>query len=138
MNCGGLELAVYSASQWAIERARKNLGPTLIEWVTYREAAHTTSDDPSKYRPADDAKAWPLGDPIERLKEHLIQKGIWDEERHVALAKELKFEVKTAAKEAELNGTLGKGPLPCTSEMFNHVYKEMPDHLRKQRQETGL
>ena len=45
-------LAVYAASQWAIERARSNLGPTLIEWITYRAAAHSTSDDPSKYRPA--------------------------------------------------------------------------------------
>jgi hypothetical protein len=61
-------LAVYAASQWAAERARANLGPTLIEWVTYRAGAHSTSDDPSKYRPADDWERFPLGDPIERLK----------------------------------------------------------------------
>ncbi len=61
-------LAVHAVSVWAAERARANLGPTLIEWVTYRAGAHSTSDDPSKYRPKDEGTAWPLGDPIERLK----------------------------------------------------------------------
>lgn len=131
-------LAVYAASRWAIERARNNLGPTLIEWVTYRAAAHSTSDDPSKYRPADEAAAWPLGDPIERLKAHLIGKGVWTEEKHVVLTEELTAEVKAAAKKAETFGTLGKGNVPGAAEMFNHVYKEMPDHLRKQRQEAGV
>ena len=60
-------LAVYAASSWAAERARSNLGPTLIEWVTYRAGAHSTSDDPSRYRPADDWTHFPLGDPIARL-----------------------------------------------------------------------
>ena len=50
-------LAVYAASQWAVERARSNLGPTLIEWVTYRAAAHSTSDDPTKYRPETNMRA---------------------------------------------------------------------------------
>ena len=131
-------LAVYAASNWAIERARRNLGPTLIEWITYRAAAHSTSDDPSKYRPDGEIEAWPLGDPIERLKSHLIGKGIWDEERHTALKDELKNEIRVAAKQAESYGTLGKGPVPGVSEMFNHVYKEMPPHLRKQRQQAGL
>lgn len=131
-------LAVYAVSRWAIERARRNLGPTLIEWVTYRAAAHTTSDDPSKYRPKDEYDAWPLGDPIERLKQHLIGKGLWDEDRHAALEKELTAEVKAAAKEAESYGTLGQGPAPAASELFEHVYKEMPPHLRKQRQALGV
>jgi 2-oxoisovalerate dehydrogenase E1 component alpha subunit len=59
-------LAVYAASQWAAERARTNLGPTLIEWVTLRVGAHSTSDDPSVYRPPDEAASFPLGDPIDR------------------------------------------------------------------------
>lgn len=131
-------LAVYAASSWAIERARRNLGPTLIEWVTYRAAAHSTSDDPSKYRPADDFEAWPMGDPIERLKTHLISKGIWDEERHTALKEALKSEIRAAVKEAESYGTLGKGPGPGAGEMFQHVYKEMPPHLRKQSRQAGV
>ncbi|MCB1643896.1 MAG: 3-methyl-2-oxobutanoate dehydrogenase (2-methylpropanoyl-transferring) subunit alpha [Pseudomonadales bacterium] len=131
-------LAVYAASQWAVERARSNLGPTLIEWVTYRAAAHSTSDDPTKYRPENDAESWPLGDPIERLKTHLIAKGAWDDARHNAMIDQLKTEVKAAAKEAEKHGTLGKGPVPGAAEMFNHIYKELPPHLRKQRQEAGV
>jgi len=131
-------LAVYAASSWAINRARRNLGPTLIEWVTYRAGAHSTSDDPTKYRPADELEAWPMGDPIERLKTHLIGKGIWDEERHTEMQQELKDEVKAAAKEAESYGTLGKGPVPGIGEMFEHVYKEMPAHLHKQRQQAGV
>ena len=131
-------LAVYAASSWAIKRARRNLGPTLIEWVTYRAGAHSTSDDPTKYRPADELEAWPLGDPIERLKTHLIGKGIWDEERHAGLKQELKDEIRAADKEAETYGTLGKGPVPGIGEMFEHVYKDMPAHLRKQRQQAGV
>ncbi|MEQ8264103.1 thiamine pyrophosphate-dependent enzyme [Pseudohaliea sp.] len=130
-------LAVYAASQWAIERARSNLGPTLIEWVTYRAAAHSTSDDPTRYRPTDEFGAWPLGDPIARLKQHLIGRGCWDEARHERLLEELTAEVKAAAKAAEAKGTLGKGPAPSTAEMFNHVFAEMPLHLRRQRQELG-
>lgn len=131
-------LAVYEASKWAIERARSNLGPTIIEWLTYRAGAHTTSDDPTKYRPKDEHKAWPFGDPIDRLKAHMIKIDIWDEQRHEDLTRELNDKVKAAAKEAETYGTLGKGPAPGISEMFNHVYKEMPPHLRKQRQELGV
>ena len=67
------------------ERARTGAGPTLIEHVTYRGAAHSTSDDPSRYRPKDDYEKWPLGDPVERLKNHLIALGEWSEERHAAL-----------------------------------------------------
>lgn len=131
-------LAVYAASSWAIERARSNLGPTLIEWVTYRAGAHSTSDDPTKYRPADELDSWPMGDPIERLKTHLIGKGAWDEERHEKMEQELKNEIRTAAKEAESHGTLGKGPVPGTGEMFEHVYKDMPTHLQKQRKQAGV
>ena len=78
-------LAVYAVTQWAAERARTGAGPTLIEHVTYRGAAHSTSDDPSRYRPKDDYEKWPLGDPVERLKKHLIALGEWSEERHAAL-----------------------------------------------------
>ena len=66
-------LAVYAVTQWAAERARTGGGPTLVELVTYRGAAHSTSDDPARYRAKDDAEHWPLGDPIQRLKAHLIK-----------------------------------------------------------------
>jgi 2-oxoisovalerate dehydrogenase E1 component alpha subunit len=131
-------LAVYAATQWAAERARSNLGATLIEHYTYRAEGHSTSDDPSKYRPSDDAKAWPLGDPIERLKVHLIALGEWSEEQQQATHAEVVEEVKAADKIAAGVGTLGQGELPSAKTMFEDVFKEMPEHLRRQRQEMGV
>ena len=131
-------LAVAAAASWATSRARQGLGPTLIEWVTYRVAPHSTSDEPSKYRPRDDPFAWPLGDPIDRLKRHLVSLGEWSEERHVQLAAQLEEEVAVAAKEAASYGTLRDGPKPSPGEMFEDVYKEMPWHLREQRQQMEL
>jgi 2-oxoisovalerate dehydrogenase E1 component alpha subunit len=131
-------LAVHAVTQWAAERARAGLGPTLIELFTYRASAHSTSDDPSKYRPVDEAAHWPLGDPIERLKRHLISLGEWSEQRHQALEAELTEFVTATAKEAESYGTVDQGPPPPVRTMFEDVYKEMPWHLRKQRQELGV
>ncbi|MGZ2749334.1 thiamine pyrophosphate-dependent enzyme [Burkholderia stagnalis] len=130
-------LAIYAASSWAAERARRNLGPTLIEWVTYRAGAHSTSDDPSKYRPSDDWTHFPLGDPIARFKQHLIAKGIWSDSAHDALSAELEAEVIAAQKEAEKFGTLADERIPSPASMFDDVYKELPAHLRRQRQELG-
>lgn len=131
-------LAVYAASCWAAERARRNLGPTLIEWVTYRAGAHSTSDDPSKYRPADDWERFPLGDPIQRLKTHLIGLGEWSEAQHEQTQKELEAEVAAAQKEAESHGTLLDGHIPSAATMFEDVYEQMPWHLREQRQQLGV
>jgi 2-oxoisovalerate dehydrogenase E1 component alpha subunit len=131
-------LAVHAVSAWAAQRARANLGPTLIEWVTYRAAAHSTSDDPSKYRPRDEWAAWPLGDPVERLKLHLIRRGEWSEERHKQMRAEVDAEVLEAAREAERHGTLHDGPTPSPASMFEDVYKDMPRHLREQRQQLGV
>ena len=131
-------LAVYAASQWAAERARTSHGPTLIEWETYRAGPHSTSDDPSKYRPADDWQHFPLGDPIERLKKHLIVTGEWSEERHAQAQKELEAEILTAQKEAESHGTLLDGRVASAATVFDDVYKDMPEHLRQQRQQMGI
>ncbi|OOG51933.1 3-methyl-2-oxobutanoate dehydrogenase (2-methylpropanoyl-transferring) subunit alpha [Polaromonas sp. C04] len=131
-------LAVYAASMWAAERARSNLGPTLIEWVTYRAGPHSTSDDPSKYRPADDPARFPLGDPIARLKQHLIGIQAWSQPEHEQVQKELEAEVGAAQKEAERYGTLTDGRMPSAATMFEGVYKDMPEHLRRQRQQLGV
>ncbi len=64
-------LAVYAATQWAAERARANHGATLIELFTYRAGSHSTSDDPTRYRPEDEPRTWPLGDPVERLSSNI-------------------------------------------------------------------
>jgi 2-oxoisovalerate dehydrogenase E1 component alpha subunit len=132
---GNDALAVYAATQWAAERARTNKGPTLIEHFTYRAEGHSTSDDPSQYRSANEAADWPLGDPIARLKNHLIALGEWDEERQEAMDRECAEQVKTAAKQAEKNGILGHGLHQPLETMFEDVFEEMPPHLRKQEQE---
>jgi 2-oxoisovalerate dehydrogenase E1 component alpha subunit len=131
-------LAVYAATQWAAERARSNLGATLIEHFTYRAEGHSTSDDPSRYRPTDEAKAWPLGDPIERLKEHLIALGEWSEDQQQSAHADAVEQVKAANKQAEAVGTLGHGEMPSAKTMFEDVFKEMPQHLIRQRQQMGI
>ena len=130
-------LAVYAVAQWAAERARRNLGPTLVEYVTYRVGGHSTSDDPSAYRAKGESSAWPLGDPIERLKLHLIAKGVWSEERHVQASAEISDQVLAAQKEAESHGTLHAGGSPSNRDIFEGLYAEMPPHLKRQRQDAG-
>ena len=129
---GNDALAVYAATAWAAERARANDGATLIEHFTYRAEGHSTSDDPGQYRSADEGTAWPLGDPIARLKRHLIALGEWDEERHAAMDEELAQRVKDCAKQAERNGVLGHGMHQPFETMFEGVFEEMPWHLREQ------
>ena len=131
-------LAVYAASKWAVERARKNLGPTLIEHVTYRAGAHSTSDDPTGYRPKDEVSDWPLGDPVERLKNHLILKGAWSEERHTQAKAQIESEMVQIQKKAEAHGMLHNGPHAPAGSIFDDVYKDFPVHLRRQRQEAGI
>ena len=128
-------LAIFAATRWAVNRARAGGGPTLIELYTYRAAAHSTSDDPGKYRPADEWEHWPLGDPIDRLKQHLIALDEWSETEHVQMRTELEEAVSGAWDEAISLGTLTEGPNPSVSAMFEHVYKEMPPHLIRQRRQ---
>lgn len=130
-------LAIWAATKWAAERARANLGATLIELFTYRAAGHSTSDDPTKYRPADEANHWPLGDPIERLKQHLIAINEWDEDRHEALIAELSEDIRVAVKAGEAVGTLGQSKPPL-SEMFSDIFAEPDWRLLEQRREMGI
>ncbi len=134
---GCLYLAVHAVSQWAAARARTNRGPTLIEWVTYRVGAHSTSDDPSGYRPSDEAAAWPLGDPIERLRRHLVRSDAWDDERHAALGEEVDRVIADAFTEAESHGYTKGGDIPSPATMFDDIYATLPRHLWEQRQALG-
>ncbi len=126
-------LAVYAVTLWAADRARCGDGPTLIELVTYRGGPHSTSDDPSKYRPKDEWHSFPLGDPVERLKQHLIVEGHWSEEKHEETTEELKAEVLAAWKEAQQYGTMTEGPFLDPATMFDDVFAETPAHLESQR-----
>jgi len=125
-------LAVYAATQWAAERARKGGGATLIEHFTYRKEGHSTSDDPTKYRPENEPEVWPFGDPIERLKNHLIHIGEWDDERHAAQEEACKVEIRQIYKEAEKMGTLSSDTQVNDFTMFEQVYEELPGHLQAQ------
>jgi 2-oxoisovalerate dehydrogenase E1 component alpha subunit len=133
---GNDALAVFAATRWAADRARMNKGPTLIEYFTYRAEGHSTSDDPTGYRPASEPKAWPLGDPIERLKAHLGALGEWDDERDSALDKELDAIVRAAQKDAEKHGVLPEQGFTDIASMFEDVYAETPWHIAEQRDEA--
>src|SRR6187551_3562284 len=133
---GNDALAVYAAERWAADRARSNGGPTLIEFFTYRTEGHSTSDDPSVYRSTQEGKEWPLGDPIARLKAHLIALGEWSDERHEAMDAELDEEIRAAQKEAEKSGILGHGLHHPFHTMFEDVFEELPWHLEEQSEQA--
>ncbi len=128
-------LAVYSATQWAAERARANLGATLIELFTYRASAHSTSDDPNRYRSAEEGVNWPLGDPIQRLKQHLVRAGVLTAEAAAGMETEVAEQVRQAGREAEKVGVFGASRPPI-ERMFEDVYKDKPWHLARQEAEV--
>jgi 2-oxoisovalerate dehydrogenase E1 component alpha subunit len=128
-------LAVYAAEAWAIERARRGGGPTLIELVTYRRDAHSTSDDPSQYRAADEAEHWPGGDPIERLKRHLVNLGEWSEDAHQQLDAALDQDVAATFRQAECLGSSSDHRDFPVEAMFEDVYADVPPNLRAQLEE---
>ena len=106
----------------------------MIEHFTYRKEGHSTSDDPSKYRPKNDADVWPFGDPVERLKNHLIKLGEWDADQHEAYAKEAKLFVRETYKKAESLGTVDAGPQVDDFTMFEQVYADPPQLLLEQKE----
>ena len=121
-------LAVYSVTLAALEKARSGGGPTMIECFTYRMGAHTTSDDPTKYRKAAEVEEWKKKDPIKRLRIYLEKKGMWDQSREDTMIKEITDEVEKAVKEAE-------SYKPVVENMFKYVYADMPLHLKEQMDE---
>ena len=131
-------LAVHAASQWALDRARSGHGPAIIEWVTYRVGAHSTSDDPTAYRPKEESTQWPLGDPIARLRDHLIGLGVWSTEQHAAADAAADAAVAAADAEAMEHGTLRSDDAAAPAKMFEHLYADPPAHLRRQRQQAGF
>ena len=128
-------LALYSVTKWARERAAAGSGATHVEVLTYRTGAHSSSDDPSRYRPKNEHTKWPGGDPVDRLKEHLIKLGEWSLDQHKELEERIDGEVIDAYKEAVKFGDLANGPYPSADTIFTEVYEEMPWHLREQHDE---
>ena len=128
-------LALYSVTKWARERAAAGSGATHVEVLTYRTGAHSSSDDPSRYRPKNEHTKWPGGDPVDRLKGHLIKLGEWSLDQHKELEERIDREVIDAYKEAVKFGDLANGPYPSADTIFTEVYEEMPWHLREQHDE---
>lgn len=120
---------VYAVAKEAVERARAGEGPTLIECETYRMGAHSTSDDPTRYRDQAEVDAWAKRDPIELFRKELVEEGLWSEEKDEALRQELLEEVNAAIRQAEA------APDPEVETLFDDVYAELPWHLREQREE---
>jgi pyruvate dehydrogenase E1 component alpha subunit len=121
--------AVYTAAKEAVERARSGGGPTLIEAVTYRIGAHTTNDDPTKYRDESEVELWKGKNPITRFKNFLINKGIWSEEKDAQQIAEFDNYVMETFKKVE---AIGNTEL---EDIFKYQYAEMPKNLREQYEE---
>jgi len=119
-------LAVYAASREAVERARRGDGPTLIECVTYRLGVHTTSDDPTKYRSAEEVAAWERKDPLTRFSAYLQKRSLIDP----GLEERIDEEIGRAVRAFE--ATAAADPLA----MFDHAYAARPAHLEAQRAEV--
>jgi pyruvate dehydrogenase E1 component alpha subunit len=117
-------LGVYAATREAAERARRGEGPTLIEAITYRMQGHSSSDDPTRYRSAEEVAAWARRDPLARFATYLQQRGIWDDAKDAALVEEINAEISAAIAAAEAT------PPPPTESLVTEVFAEVPWHLR--------
>ena len=108
-------LAVYEATQKAVERARNDEGPTLIECKTYRHKGHSRVD-PAKYRPKEEVEEWLAKDPIKRFKEKLLQTNTLTESEIQQMEKEVSDEIEEATKFAM------ESPYPASKEALEDVY----------------
>jgi len=121
--------AMYQVLKAAHENARQGNGPVLIEALTYRKGAHTTSDDPTKYRKTDEEEVWSKTDPVNRLKYYLISKNLWKEEDEPKLLLQYKKEIDRQFEEAE------KLCLYNVDDVFDYMYVDMPEDLKNQKME---
>ena len=119
-------LAVYAATKKAVDRARAGGGPTMIETVTFRMGAHSSSDDDSRYRSAQLMEEWARRDPIKRFHQYLVNIGEWDADQEAALQKELEAEMQDAVQQAEQ-----AAPLPIST-MFEDVYEDLTQCQKEQ------
>lgn len=119
-------LAVYKILADALERARSGAGPTFIEALTYRMGAHSTSDDPTRYRAQSEVDEWARKDPLDRLRKHLVHLGLVTSESDATLDRELSTEIAAAISEVEAM------PPPARTSLVEDVYAELPWHLREQ------
>jgi pyruvate dehydrogenase E1 component alpha subunit len=121
--------AIYQAIHTAREHAVSGKGPVLIEAVTYRKGAHTTSDDPTKYRTKEEEDAWDTKDPLRRLKSWLISKKLFTESNELKLIEDYKREIDRQFEEVE------RDMVYPFDEIFNYMYEEIPADLLMQKKE---
>ncbi|MBL8764576.1 MAG: pyruvate dehydrogenase (acetyl-transferring) E1 component subunit alpha [Phycisphaerae bacterium] len=119
--------AVYKATTEARDRARAGGGITLIEAITYRLGDHTTADDARRYRDTAEVESWAAKDPMIRTRKYLESKGLWDEQKQAAAEEHGKAFAQDIVRKSE---GIAK---PEVREMFDHLYAEIPDELRRQR-----
>ena len=122
-------LACYAVTQKAMQAAREGQGPTLIEAFTYRMGAHTTTDDPTRYRLASELEVWKLKDPIERVRAYLVRTGLAGADFFAEVDAEAK---QVAARVREACRTM---PDPPPLAIFDHVYAEPTAILRAEREQ---
>ena len=122
-------LAVYKVTREAVERARRGEGPTLIEAFTYRMGPHSTSDDPTRYRPPAEIEEWKKKDPIDRFRLYLQRKGLLTAENDERIRKQIEEQVDVQVKEAE------KVPPPQVQTLIEGVYAQIHWILREQMDE---
>jgi pyruvate dehydrogenase E1 component alpha subunit len=121
-------LAVYRATREAVDWARSGKGPVLIEAETYRLAAHTTSDDPSKYRTAEEEETWKARDPLPRFRKYLESRGVWNERLEDQARTEAADAADRALREAE--SFAANSP----EEILSHMFEQPPSEMTKQLQ----
>ncbi len=126
---GNDALAVYATMSEAVKRARTGGGPTFIEALTYRIGAHSSSDDPTRYRNQREVEEWIRRDPIDRLRKDLFEAGALDEKEDARLREVLQAEVAAAVAEAEAL------PPPALETMFEDLYETDPPNVVEQREE---
>jgi pyruvate dehydrogenase E1 component subunit alpha len=124
---GNDALAVYQATKEAVQKARQGKGPTLIEAITYRMGAHSSSDDPRLYRDDNEVEEWRRRDPVNRLLNYLQQQGYWSNQEQEELEERLNQEILDAVQKAEK-----AGPPPIQT-LFEDVFAEIPPNLQEQK-----
>jgi 2-oxoisovalerate dehydrogenase E1 component subunit alpha len=123
-------LVVCDVVSEALERARRGLGPTVVEAITYRLSDHTTSDDASRYRGAAEVEAARQLEPIARMRNFLQSRSLWDEAAEEALRRQCSEEIDAAVRQYLAT------PKQSTDSMFDYLYAELPANLRVQREEA--
>ncbi len=123
-------LALYRTIHEAVERARATHEPTFIEAVTYRIGAHSSSDDPTRYRDEREVERWRLRDPLLRFERYLRRAELLDDAQQAAMSAAIEQQIADAVRAVE------PLPPPALATLFEDVYATPPAHLREQRAEA--